>query len=58
MTTAKEVKDYLNYLSDLKKSIKFPMSLEIDDSLYKIFDGDGRIIVTFSKEVYEIFQEL
>jgi hypothetical protein len=57
--TAKEVRDYLNHLTKLKNSIKYPMNLEIeDDVLYHVFDGDGKPVAMFTKEVYEMFQEL
>lgn len=59
LATAKQVRDFLNHLTELKKSIKFPMSLEIeDDILYKVFDGDGKPVAVFSKNTYDIFQEL
>jgi hypothetical protein len=56
--TAKEVRDYLNHLTELKKGIKFPMNLEIEDGLYHINDGSGNRVASFSKEVYDVFQEL
>ena len=56
--TSKEVRDYLNHLTQLKQSIKFPMSLEIDEGLYNVFDGEGKPVATFSEEVYKVFQEL
>ena len=58
MKTAKDVRDYLNYLTKLKKSIKWPQSLEIEENLYHVLDGEGKRIVTFSKPIYDIFQEL
>ncbi len=53
-----DVRNYLNYLYDLKKSIKYPMSMEKDDNLYHIFDGDGNLRFSCSEKIYEIFQEL
>lgn len=58
LPTAKEVRDYLNYLTKFKKEIKFPMSLEIDDGLYIIYDGDNKPVAYMSKKVYDLFQEL
>lgn len=56
--TAREVRDYLNHLTKLKSSIKFPMSMEEDEGLYTVFDGDGKPVATFSERLYKIFQEL
>lgn len=56
--SAKEIRDYLNYITKFKKQIKFPMSLEIDGPLYKIFDGDNKPVLICSKQVYELLQEM
>ena len=58
MSNSKDVRDFLNHLTELKKSIKYPINLEIDDMLYNIFDGDGKKVAMFTKEIYDIFQEL
>jgi len=57
-TTYAQVRDYLNQLTELKKKIEPPISLEIDDNLYKLYDGLGKPAVILSKAVYEIFNEL
>jgi hypothetical protein len=58
-TTAKEVQEYLNYLADLKKRTEWPLSLEIEDGvLYHVNDGMGNRVATFSKKIYDVFQEL
>lgn len=57
-SNVKNVRDYLNHLTDIKKSAKWPISLEIEDGLYNIFDGDGQPVVSLSEELYKMFQEL
>lgn len=56
--TAKEVRDYLNRLTEIKKNIKFPMNLDIDEGLYTVMDGDGKPVITLTEDVYKVFQEL
>ena len=56
--TAKDVRDYLNYLTELKKKTIPPINLEIDGALYHLNDGVGNRILTLSKQIYEVFQEL
>jgi len=56
--TAKEVRDYLNSLAFLKTSSKAPFKVKIDGPLYQVFDADGLPIAMFSKEIYEMFEEL
>lgn len=54
----KDVLYYLNHLKKLKQSIVPPQSLEIDEGLYHIFDGDGKPVAIFSEDVYKLFQEI
>jgi len=56
--TAKDIRDYLNYLTDLKSKILFPISLDVDGPLYHVQDGSGTRVATFSKKMYDVFQEL
>ena len=57
--TAKDIKNYLNHLSELKNTTEKPISLEIeDDNLYHLIDGHGQRFLSCTKEIYNIFQEL
>jgi len=55
---ARDIKNYLNHLSQLKNNAKPPISLEIKDGLYHVMDGDGIPVLLCSKKIYDIFQEL
>lgn len=56
--TSKEVLKYLKHLSDIKARMKPPVSLEIDENIYHLMDGNGIRVMSVSKKIYEIFNEL
>lgn len=56
--TAKEVLEQLNRLSNTKKTIKKPIRLEKEGPVFHIYDADGLLVISLTRGLYEMFQEL
>lgn len=55
MTTAADVKSYLNYLSEIKDKTG---KVEKQDDLYIIYDKQEIPLMTCTTQIYKIFEEL